>query len=125
MCGQHNARASAGNTGQNTDKGHTLNPRTEIKILDRAGNRTWATGLEGWDSTDHATATDGSKLSFKFVAHCLILVITICTIIIKTVFRLLFLIVIKMILFLVNTEDSRTVFYIFLPSSRTRRLSEC
>ena len=33
MCGQHNARASAeDNTGQNTDKGHTPNPRTEIKI---------------------------------------------------------------------------------------------
>ena len=33
MCGQHNVRASAGdNTGQNTDEGHTPNPRTEIKI---------------------------------------------------------------------------------------------
>ena len=48
MCGQHNIRASA---EENTGKGHTLNPRTEIKISDPAG-------LEGRDSTDHATATD-------------------------------------------------------------------
>ena len=39
MCGQHNVRVSAeDNTGQNTDKGHTPNPRTEIKIPDPAGN---------------------------------------------------------------------------------------
>ena len=45
MCGQHIARASAeDNTGQNTDKGHTLNPRTEIKIPNRAGNRTRVAG---------------------------------------------------------------------------------
>ena len=36
---------------QNTDKGHTHNPRTEIKITDPAA-------LESRDSTDHATATD-------------------------------------------------------------------
>ena len=37
MCGQHNARASTGdNTGQNTDKGHTPNPRIRIKIPDPA-----------------------------------------------------------------------------------------
>ena len=43
MCGQHNVRASAeDNTGQNTDKGHTPNPRTEIKIADPARNRTRA-----------------------------------------------------------------------------------
>ena len=59
MCGQHNFRASAeDNTGENTDKGHTPNPSTEIKIPDPAGNRTRAPGLEGRDSTDHATATD-------------------------------------------------------------------
>ena len=53
MCVQHNVRASAeDNTGQNTDKEHTPNPRTEIKI------RTRVAGLEGRDSTDHATATD-------------------------------------------------------------------
>ena len=46
------------NTGRNTEKGHTPNPRTEIKIPDAAGNRTRAAGLEGRDSTDHATATD-------------------------------------------------------------------
>ena len=58
MCGQHNVRASAGeNTEENTDKGHTPNPRTEIKIPDPAGKRTRAAGLEGRDSTDHATAT--------------------------------------------------------------------
>ena len=58
MCGQHNVRASAeGNTGQNTVKGHTPNPRTEIKILDPAGNRTRAAVLEGRDSTHHATST--------------------------------------------------------------------
>ena len=59
MCGQHNVRASAEvNIGQNTDKGHTPNPRTEIKIPDPAGNRIRAAGLEGRDFTDHATATD-------------------------------------------------------------------
>ena len=59
MCGQHNVRASAeDNTGQNTDKGHTPIPRTQIKIPDPAGNRTRATGLEGRDYTDHVTATD-------------------------------------------------------------------
>ena len=58
MC-HHNVRASAeDNTGQNTDKGHTPNPRTKIKIPDPAGNRTRAAVLEGRDSTDHATATD-------------------------------------------------------------------
>ena len=41
MCGQHNVRAFAGDsTGQNTDKGHTPNPRIGIKIPDSAGNRT-------------------------------------------------------------------------------------
>ena len=34
MCGQHNVGASA---EDNTDKGHTPNPRTEIKIPDPAG----------------------------------------------------------------------------------------
>ena len=39
MCGQHNAKASAeGNTGQNTDKEHTPNPRTKkIKFLTPPG----------------------------------------------------------------------------------------
>ena len=59
MCDQHNVRASAeDNTGQNAVKGHTPNPRTEIKIPDSTENRTRAAGLEGRDSTDHATATD-------------------------------------------------------------------
>ena len=59
MCGQHNVRASAGeNTGQNTDKGHSPNPKTEIKIPDPVGNWTQVAGLEGTDSTDHATAVD-------------------------------------------------------------------
>ena len=57
--GQHNVRASAGDTtGQNTDKGHTSNPRIGIKIPDPAGNRTRVAGWEGRDSTDHATPTD-------------------------------------------------------------------
>ena len=59
MCGQHNARASAGDsTGQNTDKGHTPNLRIGIKTPDPTGNRTRAAGLEGRDSSDDATATD-------------------------------------------------------------------
>ena len=38
MYGQHNVGASAGDsTGQNTDKGHTLNPRIGIKIPDPPG----------------------------------------------------------------------------------------
>ena len=57
MCGQINVRASAeDNTGQNT--GHTPNPRTENKTPEPTGNRTRAAGLEGRDSTDHATTTD-------------------------------------------------------------------
>ena len=59
MCGQHNVRASAEhNKGQNTDKEHTPNPMTKIKIPDPAGNQTRSARLEGRDSTDHATATD-------------------------------------------------------------------
>ena len=59
MCGQHNVRASAEDrTGQNTDKGDTPNPRTEIKIPGPAENRTRAAGLEGRDSNAHATARD-------------------------------------------------------------------
>ena len=62
MCGQHNVRTSAEHkTGQNTDKGHTPNPRTEIKIPDPAGNRTRTAGLEGRDSTDHSTSKDINK----------------------------------------------------------------
>ena len=41
-----------------TDKGHIPSPKIEIKISDPDGNRTRSTGLEGRDSTDHATATD-------------------------------------------------------------------
>ena len=61
MCGQQNVGTSAeDNTGQNTIKGHTPNPRTEIKIPDPAV-------LEGRDSTDHATATDEINfVSFYF-----------------------------------------------------------
>ena len=56
MCGQQNVRASAGDRTEH--KGHTPNPRIGIKIPHPAGNRTQAAGLEGRDSTDHATATD-------------------------------------------------------------------
>ena len=60
MCGQHNVRTTIGdNTGQY--KGHTPNPRIEMKIPDPAENRTLAAGLEFRDSTDHAMATDDSN----------------------------------------------------------------
>ena len=62
MCGQQNVKVSAEDTGQNTDKEHTPNPRIKIKIPDPAGIRTRAAGLEGRDSTDHATATDSSSI---------------------------------------------------------------
>ena len=69
MCGQHNVRASAGdNTGHNTDKGHTPNPRIEIKIPDPAGNRTRDAGLEGRDSTVHTTATDQYSFRWFFLS---------------------------------------------------------
>ena len=71
MCGQHNVRASAEyNAGQNTDKGHTPNPRREIKISDPAGNRTRA-AAPGWKagSTKHATATDYSDI-YKSKIQC-------------------------------------------------------
>ena len=72
MCGQHNVRASAeDNTGKNTGKGQTPNPRTEIKIPVPAGNRTRAAGLEGRDSTDHATTTDLNNFNLSF--SCLFL----------------------------------------------------
>ena len=62
MCGQQNVRASAeDNTGQNIDKEHAPNTRTEIKSPDPAGNRTRAAGLESRDSTNHATATDEKR----------------------------------------------------------------
>ena len=76
MCGQHNVRASAGdNTGQNTDKGYTPNPRTEIKIPDPAGNRT-RTGLEGRASTDLTTATD--LIKFIINNYYLFILMTLC-----------------------------------------------
>ena len=70
MCGQHNVKASAeDNTRYNTDKGYTPSPRTEIKIPDPAGNRTRAAapGLEGRESTDHATATDPLNIQLRFL----------------------------------------------------------
>ena len=39
-------------------KGHTPNPRIGIKIPDPAGNLNLADGMEGRDSTGHATATN-------------------------------------------------------------------
>ena len=60
---KHNVRATAeDNTGQNTDKGHTPSPRIGIKIPDPTGNRTRVAGVEGRDSTDHASATDVKNL---------------------------------------------------------------
>ena len=56
MCGQHNVKATArDNTEYN--RGHTASYRIEIKIVDPAGNRTQAAGLES-STTDHVTATD-------------------------------------------------------------------
>ena len=49
-------------TAQAEHKGHTPNSRIGIKIPDPAGNQTRTAGLEGRDSTDHATATDDSQL---------------------------------------------------------------
>ena len=61
MCGQHNVRASAeDNTGQNTEKGYTPNPRTEIKIPDPAGNRTRARCVTSAYATTCSTAVDPS-----------------------------------------------------------------
>ena len=37
---------------------HTPSTRIEMKILDSAGNRSWAAGEEVRDSTDLVTATD-------------------------------------------------------------------
>ena len=48
----------SGSPAETTQDELTLRPRIEIKISDPAGNRTWAVGLEGRDSTDHATETD-------------------------------------------------------------------
>ena len=68
MCSEHNFRASAeDNTGQNTDKEHTPNPRTEIKIPDPSGIRTRAAGLEGRNSIDHATATDRYRYMYILI----------------------------------------------------------
>ena len=58
MCGQHNVRATAGDKkGQNTDKGHKLSSRIEIKKSDSVKNRTRTAGLEGRASTVHVTKT--------------------------------------------------------------------
>ena len=46
-------------------KGHTPNPRIEIKICHPAGNRTRTAGLEGRDSIDHATATEHSSFASR------------------------------------------------------------
>ena len=49
-------------TQDRTKYTHTPNTRTEIKIADPAANRTRAAGLEGRDSTDHATANNSTKI---------------------------------------------------------------
>ena len=64
MCGQHNVRASAeDNKGHNTDKGHTPNPRTEIKIPGPRRETNPGRRDERQYSTDHATATDVNILA--------------------------------------------------------------
>ena len=63
VAGQHNARTTAGdNTGQNTDKAHTLSPRKKIKLSDPTGNRTRAVGLKGRAFAEYATAMDNEHL---------------------------------------------------------------
>ena len=64
MCDQQNVRAFAeDNRGQNTDKGHTPNPRTEIKIPDPAGNQTRA-ARQGLYRPRHG---DGLAISFSLL----------------------------------------------------------
>ena len=56
MCGQQNVRITArDNTGQNTDKGHTLSPRIEMKISELYRNRTRAAreGSQGLQQSRH------------------------------------------------------------------------
>ena len=48
-------------------KGQTPSPRIENKIRDPVGNRIQAGGLEGRDSTGHATATDFVDFRKKLV----------------------------------------------------------
>ena len=57
MCGQHIVRATA-EDNQDRTKTKDTHPVSESKIHDPSVNRTRAAGLEGKDSTDHATATD-------------------------------------------------------------------
>ena len=61
MCGQHNIRTSAeDNTGQNTDKEHTPNPRTKLKFLTPPGIEP---GSPGWKiGTLPTTLRDGLDL---------------------------------------------------------------
>ena len=57
LCGHQNVRAIIkDNTEQNTKD--TASARIEIKIPDLDGNLTLVAGLEGRDSTDHATTTE-------------------------------------------------------------------
>ena len=66
MCGQHNVRASAGDsTGQNTKDTHPIRGQ-ELKFLTPPGIEPGPQGLEGRDSTDHATATDNFNFNFNF-----------------------------------------------------------
>ena len=58
MYGQHNVRASTETAQDRTQTKDTPNPRIGVKIPDPAGNQIRAAGLEGRDSTDHATAMD-------------------------------------------------------------------
>ena len=53
--------------GQNMEKGHTANPRIEIKILCTAENRIRAAELKGRDSTEHAMTKGLSLLLRNFL----------------------------------------------------------
>ena len=54
MCGQHNVRASAGDNTGHTKDTHPI-PGQKLKFLTPPGIEP---GLEGRDSTDHATVAD-------------------------------------------------------------------
>ena len=46
------------NTGKNAEKGHTANPRIEIKIPDPGGNRIRAARMEATNATNYAMGTN-------------------------------------------------------------------
>ena len=77
MCGQHNVRASAGDsTGQNTYKGHTPNPRTEIKIPDPPGIEPeppgWKAGTLPTTPRRRIIIKNNSINMLLYILHCFV-----------------------------------------------------